>query len=103
MHKVLQPLHGLLFVYLYQTIRMTRIEKLAMAILILAIIGTVVFWKDVRSAFTNNRNKENIVENELEKHKKDSDGDDKKKKKRTKTTTMSRFFFLPIMTSHCLS
>ena len=66
-----------------------------MAILILAIIGTVVFWKDVRSAFTNNRNKENIVENELEKHKKDSDGDDKKKKKKNKNNDNESFLLSP--------
>jgi hypothetical protein len=61
---------------------MTRVEKVVMAILILAIIGTVIFWKDVRSGFSNNR--ENVVENELKndkKDKKDSDGGDKKKKK----------------------
>jgi hypothetical protein len=61
---------------------MTRVEKIVMAILILAIIGTVIFWKEVRSGFSNNR--ENVVENELKKdkkEKKDSDEGDKKKKK----------------------
>ena len=63
---------------------MTRVEKVAMAVLILAIIATVVFWKDMRSAFSNNSNNQNVVENELKKdkkEKKDSDDDDKKKKK----------------------
>jgi hypothetical protein len=60
---------------------MTRVEKVAMTILILAIIATVVFWKDVRSAVSNNGNKENVVENEMKKKNKDSDDGDKKKKK----------------------
>ena len=64
---------------------MTRVEKIVIVILILVIIGTVVFWENVSSAFSNN--KETIVDNEVKKEKKDlkdNDKDGKKKKNKDK-------------------
>jgi len=34
---------------------MTKIEKILMAVLLLAIIGTVVFWEDVSGLLTGNK------------------------------------------------
>lgn len=61
---------------------MTRVEKVIMAVIILLIISTVVFWQDVRTVFSGK--KETLVENEVKKEKKekkDSDDKDDKKKK----------------------
>lgn len=79
---------------------MTRIEKVLMAILILAIIGIVVFWKDVSSVFSNN--KETVVENEMKKEKrngKDPDDNDGKKKKKNKDNDNESFLITPVNAS----
>ncbi|MBO9684767.1 MAG: hypothetical protein J7502_19205 [Flavisolibacter sp.] len=61
---------------------MTRLEKTLMAVLLVLIIGTIVFWEDVSSVFTK---RESVVENQPKKdrknkkEKKDKDDDDKKK------------------------
>jgi len=68
---------------------MTRIEKILMAILVLAIIGTIVFWNDVRSVFSS---KEEVVEG-YKKDKKDKKDDDHEKKKDEKNEA-SRSFVL---------
>lgn len=59
---------------------MTRLEKIFMAVIILLVIGTIVFWNDVSAVFNKN---ETTVENEPKKDKKEKknkkDDDDKKK------------------------
>jgi hypothetical protein len=62
---------------------MTRLEKILMAVLLVLIIGTIVFWDDVSSVFTK---RESVVDNpkkdkKNKKEKKDKDDDDKKKDK----------------------
>lgn len=76
---------------------MTRIEKILMAVLILAIIATAVFWKDVQSIFGVKR--ENIADDESKekkdkKDKKDKDDDDKDKKKKDNKDEVHKSFFL---------
>lgn len=68
---------------------MTRVEKILMAVLILAIIGTVVFWDDVKSMFSNK--KEKFVDDESKKEKKDND----KKKKNDKDEANRSFLLKP--------
>lgn len=60
---------------------MTRLEKILMAVLLVLIIGTIVFWDDVSSVFTK---RESVVDNpkkdkKNKKEKKDKDDDDRKK------------------------
>jgi len=58
---------------------MTKIEKILMAVLLLAIIGTVVFWEDVSGLLTGN--KEVTADDEKgEKKEKDKKKKDKKDK-----------------------
>ncbi|HTM92957.1 MAG TPA: hypothetical protein VL095_11080 [Flavisolibacter sp.] len=60
---------------------MTRLEKIFMAVLLVLIIGTIVFWDDVSSVFTK---RESVVDNQPKKDKKNKkekkDKDDDKKK-----------------------
>lgn len=73
---------------------MTRVEKIALIVLILLIIGTVVFWKKVSAAFSNN--KETIVDNEVKKEKKDlKDNDKDSKKKKNKDKDDESFLLTP--------
>lgn len=72
---------------------MTRLEKIIMAVLLLLIIGTIVFWNDVSSVFNK---KESVVENESKKEEKDKkdkkDKDDTDKKKGDKDEANNIFF-----------
>jgi hypothetical protein len=72
---------------------MTRLEKILMAVLLVLIIGTIVFWNDVSSVFNK---KGNVVENEPKKEKKDKknkkDKDDKDKKKDDKDEAGNIYF-----------
>jgi hypothetical protein len=75
---------------------MTRVEKIFMVILLLLIIGTVVFWSDVRSVFTNKRSgaeKEYKNEKRDKKDKKDKDDDGAKKDDKDESNKL--FFLLP--------
>jgi hypothetical protein len=60
---------------------MTKIEKILMAVLVLAIIGTIVFWKDVKTMLGGKT--EITVDDEIRndsRDKKDKDKKDKDKK-----------------------
>lgn len=75
---------------------MTRLEKIFLAVLLLLIIGTAVFWKDVESLFTNKR--ESVVDDEFKnekKHKKDDDDKKKDKKKKKDNKDEARHMFFP--------
>jgi len=76
---------------------MTRIEKILMAVLILAIVATAVFWKDVQSIFGVKR--ENVADDKSKekkdkKDKKDKDDDDKDKKKNDNKDEVYNSFYL---------
>jgi hypothetical protein len=71
-----------------QSFFMSRVEKILMAVLILAIIASVVFWNDVRGVFSNKtdiRTSEQINEaKDFKDDKKDKNDDGDKKKNKEK-------------------
>jgi F0F1-type ATP synthase membrane subunit b/b' len=72
---------------------MTRIEKIMMAVLILAIVATAVFWNDVKSVFGDRQ--ERIADDEHQnekKGKKDKKNKDDDKKKNDKDEVRKSFF-----------
>ena len=72
---------------------MTRLEKIFMAVIILLVIGTIVFWNDVSTVFNK---KETVVENEPKKDKKEKKKkkDDDGKKKDAKDEAGINFSFI---------
>lgn len=71
---------------------MTRLEKIFMAVLLVLIIGTIVFWDDVSSVFTK---RESVVDNQPKKdkkNKKEKKDKDEEKKKDNKGEAGKTFF-----------
>lgn len=59
----------------YQILYMTKLEKILMAVLIVAIAGSIVFWRDLSTLFHNDK------EVTVDDVKQEKGGKDKKKKK----------------------
>lgn len=71
---------------------MTKLEKIMLAVLLLIIISTAVFWKQVQKVFTPNR--ETVVDDEFRNEKKKDKKDKDKEKKDKKDKDEARVFVL---------